>query len=68
MTDPRSGEAYSATERMHQFLAEVVAADRAGLDTFGVGEHHRANYLDSAPVVFLAAAAALTTRIRLRAR
>ena len=66
VTDPRTGEAYSSTERMRQFLAEVVAADRAGVDTFGVGEHHRANYLDSAPVVILAAAAALTTRIRLR--
>lgn len=43
-----------------------VAADRSGVATFGVGEHHRENYLDSAPVVILAAAAALTTRIRLR--
>ncbi|HVK35616.1 MAG TPA: LLM class flavin-dependent oxidoreductase, partial [Microlunatus sp.] len=66
VTDPRTGVAYSSTERMRQFLAEVVAADRAGVDTFGVGEHHRSNYLDSAPVVILAAAAALTTRIRLR--
>ena len=66
VTDPRTGTAYSSTERMRQFLAEVVAADRAGVDTFGVGEHHRANYLDSAPVVILAAAAALTSRIRLR--
>jgi probable LLM family oxidoreductase len=66
VTDPRTGKAYSATERMSQFLAEVIAADRAGVDTFGVGEHHRANYLDSAPVVILAAAAALTERIRLR--
>ncbi len=66
VTDPRTGEAYSSTDRMRQFLAEVVAADRAGVDTFGVGEHHRANYLDSAPVVILAAAAALTERIRLR--
>ena len=66
VTDPRTGEAYSSTERMRQFLAEVVAADRAGVDTFGVGEHHRANYLDSAPVVILAAAAARTERIRLR--
>ena len=66
VTDPRTGTSYSSVERMRQFLAEVVAADRAGVDTFGVGEHHRANYLDSAPVVILAAAAAQTERIRLR--
>ena len=35
VTDPRTGVAYSSTERMRQFLAEVVAADRAGVDTFG---------------------------------
>lgn len=66
VTDPVSGTTYPPAERMRHFLAEVVAADRAGVDTFGVGEHHRENYLDSAPVVILAAAAALTTRIRLR--
>jgi probable LLM family oxidoreductase len=51
---------------MAQFLAEVVAADRAGVDTFGIGEHHREGFLDSAPVVILGAAAGLTERIRLR--
>ncbi len=66
VTDPDTGTTYSSADRMSQFLAEVVAADRAGVDTFGVGEHHRENYLDSAPVVILAAAAALTERIRLR--
>jgi len=64
--DPATGNAYSSAQRMRHFLAEVVAADKAGVDTFGVGEHHRENYLDSAPVVILAAAAALTERIRLR--
>lgn len=64
--DPRTGVVQSAEERMRQFLAEVVAADKSGVDTFGVGEHHHKYFLDSAPVVILAAAAAMTERIRLR--
>jgi probable LLM family oxidoreductase len=66
VTDPDSGIVYSQQERLAQFLAEVVAADRSGVDTFGIGEHHRQHFLDSAPVVILGAAAALTERIRLR--
>ncbi len=41
------------------------SADRAGLDVFGIGEHHRAEFLDSAPAIILAAAAARTSQIRL---
>lgn len=66
VTDPATGVTYSGPDRMAQFLAEVVAADQSGVDTFGVGEHHRPTFLDSAPVVILGAAAALTERIRLR--
>jgi probable LLM family oxidoreductase len=66
VTDPSTQVTYSQHVRMQQFLAEVVAADRAGVDTFGIGEHHRQHFLDSAPVVILGAAAALTERIRLR--
>ncbi|NNH33896.1 LLM class flavin-dependent oxidoreductase, partial [Rhizobium sp. SEMIA 4085] len=44
---------------------EVVGADRVGRDVFGMGEHHRGEFLDSAPAVILAAAAARTGRIRL---
>jgi probable LLM family oxidoreductase len=66
VTDPRDGRTYSQAERMAQFLREVVVADQSGVDTFGVGEHHRENFLDSAPVVILGAAAGLTERIRLR--
>lgn len=46
-------------------LERIEQADRAGLDIFGIGEHHRKEFLDSAPSVILAAAAARTERIRL---
>ena len=48
-----------------QLLDRIERADQVGLDVFGLGEHHRAEYLDSAPAVILAAAAARTKRIRL---
>jgi len=46
-----------ATQRMADLLAEVETADRVGLDAFGIGEHHRAECLDSAPAAILAVAA-----------
>jgi alkanesulfonate monooxygenase SsuD/methylene tetrahydromethanopterin reductase-like flavin-dependent oxidoreductase (luciferase family) len=52
-------------ERFAQLLDEADLADRVGLDVFGVGEHHRADYAVSAPAVALAAIAARTERIRL---
>jgi probable LLM family oxidoreductase len=55
----------AAADRMAFLLDEIVAADRAGVDVFGVGEHHRSDYLDSATAVILAAAAARTQTIRL---
>lgn len=54
-----------ASQRMADLLAEVETADRVGLDAFGIGEHHRAEFLDSAPAIILAAAAARTKNIRL---
>ena len=50
---------------LRDLVARIVQAERAGLDHFGIGEHHRQDFLDSAPPVILAAAAALTERIRL---
>jgi len=63
--DPVTGVALSAVERMHHLLEEIELADQVGLDVFGIGEHHRAEFLDSAPPVILAAGAALTKQIRL---
>mgnify|MGYP002723423782 CR=1 FL=1 len=65
LPDPATGMLPSATDRMADLLDEVEVADRVGLDVFGIGEHHRAEFLDSAPSIILAAAAARTTRIRL---
>ena len=50
---------------MGQLLDRIEYADQVGLDVFGIGEHHRKDFLDSAPAVILAAAAARTSRIRL---
>lgn len=55
----------SPAERMRDLLDEIVLADQVGLDVFGIGEHHRSEFLDSAPAVILAAAAARTKTIRL---
>src|SRR5688572_3674889 len=63
--DARTGEIVSAERRLADLLEEIELADRLGLDVFGVGEHHRADYVVSAPAVVLAAAAARTKRIRL---
>jgi len=52
-------------ERLRDLLEEIELADQVGLDVFGVGEHHRADYAVSAPGVVLAAAATRTKRIRL---
>src|SRR2546423_5683840 len=65
ISDPVTGLTLSPVARMHHLLEEIEIADRVGLDTFGIGEHHRAEFLDSAPVVILAAAAARTKNIRL---
>jgi probable LLM family oxidoreductase len=64
--DPRVGQtAESAAQRLRDLIEEIELADQVGLDVFGVGEHHRADYAVSAPVVVLAAAAARTRSIRL---
>ena len=65
IADPVTGITLTPVERMRTLLVEMELADRTGLDVFGIGEHHRPEFLDSAPVVILAAAAARTSQIRL---
>lgn len=65
MPDAITGHTISTAERIRNVLDEIECADRAGLDVFGIGEHHRADFADSAPAIILAAAAARTSRIRL---
>src|SRR6185436_19112785 len=55
----------SPADRIHDLIAQIELADKVGLDSFGVGEHHRREFLDSAPTVILGAAAARTQNIRL---
>jgi probable LLM family oxidoreductase len=55
----------SASDSMRQLVERIEYADQVGLDVFGVGEHHRREFLDSAPHMILAAGAACTRRIRL---
>jgi probable LLM family oxidoreductase len=64
-SDPITGVTLSAAEQLRDLLTEIEHADQVGLDVFGIGEHHRSEYLDSAPAIILAAAAARTKRIRL---
>src|SRR5688500_9827737 len=63
--EARTGHLVSAEQRLRDLLEEIELADQTGLDVFGVGEHHRPDYVVSSPAVVLAAAAARTERIRL---
>jgi probable LLM family oxidoreductase len=65
ISDPVTGKTTKPVDRLHQLLDEIELADKVGLDLFGIGEHHRAEFLDSAPAVILAAAASRTKNIRL---
>ncbi|HVL51115.1 MAG TPA: Atu2307/SP_0267 family LLM class monooxygenase [Actinomycetota bacterium] len=64
-TDPNTGRTVSAEQRLGDLMEEIELADRLGLDVFGIGEHHRPDFVVSAPAIVLAAAAARTSRIRL---
>ncbi len=65
LADPASGQLIAPERRIANLLDEIALADQVGLDAFGIGEHHRREFLDSAPSILLAAAAARTKKIRL---
>lgn len=63
--DPRTGERRDPVQRMRDVVEEMALADELGLDVFAIGEHHRPDFIVSAPAVVLAAGAARTKNIRL---
>jgi alkanesulfonate monooxygenase SsuD/methylene tetrahydromethanopterin reductase-like flavin-dependent oxidoreductase (luciferase family) len=60
-----TSQSVSPSERLRSLVEQIERADQIGLDVFGVWEHHRREFLDSAPSVILGAVAARTQRIRL---
>src|SRR5246500_747775 len=60
-----AGRAIDPARHLSELLEAITLADEVGLDVFGIGEHHRREFLDSAPTMILAPAAARTKRIRL---
>src|SRR5215813_13172594 len=64
-THPVTKETISPYQRMMNLMEEIELADQLGLDVFAIGEHHRPDYLVSAPAVVLGAAAVKTKKIKL---
>ena len=63
--DPATGKLLDPAQRLRDLIEEVELADQVGLEVFGIGEHHRPDFLASAPPMLLAAAAERTQSIRL---
>ncbi|MUT66949.1 LLM class flavin-dependent oxidoreductase [Paenibacillus sp. NEAU-GSW1] len=63
--DPHTGQTASAQQRIREVIDAAKLADEAGIDVFGVGEHHRLDFAISSPPVLLAAIAQATKQIRL---
>lgn len=63
--DAETGKTLYASERLQNLMEEIELADRLGLDVFAIGEHHREEYVSSAPAMLLSAAAARTKNIKL---
>jgi hypothetical protein len=51
ISDPAIGLTISPVQRMSNLLDEIILAEQVGLDVFGIGEHHRSEFVDPAPVV-----------------
>jgi len=60
-----AGLRISPSDRLRRLVEQIEFADKIGLDVFGIGEHHRREFLDASPAVVLAAAASRTEKIRL---
>src|SRR5690606_35017704 len=65
ISDPHTRHLLTPEERVKEVLEEIELADQVGLDLYGLGEHHREDFVASSPAIVLAAAAARTKRIRL---
>ncbi|MEI8152631.1 MAG: LLM class flavin-dependent oxidoreductase [Hyphomicrobiales bacterium] len=63
--DPATGQTLSPVQRLRDLMEEIALADQVGLEVFGIGEHHRPDFLASAPPIMLAAAAERTRAIKL---
>ena len=63
--DPATRQTLSPVQRLRDLMEEVELADQVGLEVFGIGEHHRPDFLGSAPTIMLAAAAERSKKIRL---
>jgi probable LLM family oxidoreductase len=63
--DPATGKLLDPVKRLRDLMEEVELADQVGLEVFGIGEHHRPDFLASAPPMLLAAAAERSKSIRL---
>src|SRR5665213_2361473 len=63
--DPATKQTLSPVQRLRDLMEEIELADQVGLDVFGIGEHHRPDFLGSAPAIMLAAGAERTKTIRL---
>lgn len=63
--DPQTGQIQSTQQRLQEIIEEIKLMDEVGLDFFGMGEHHRADYAVASPEIILAAAATVTKKIKL---
>lgn len=61
----KNGDPQPAGQRLQELIEEIKLMDEVGLDFYGIGEHHRPDYVVSTPEIILAAAATVTKNIKL---